>query len=234
MITSLMLLTAAECAQVCNEVTALRSSWTVRGGEPASFFTLGAPSYLDESGAYRAHAAEFNPLLLARFGWLYDRLCGFLSSRLGAGVALAEPLGVPGFHIWEAAGIFTKPVASVHFDLQYLRHWTPEMGQPDLDRPLSMTLALELPRCGGGLNMWDVTYERFMHFRERIGGRVQPADVAALLPSVRHPYTVGALALHSGHQLHQIGEVDRVEPHDRRITLQGHALWVNGLWKLYW
>ena len=146
----------------------------------------------------------------------------------------AEPLALPGFHIWESAGIFTKPEASVHFDLQYLRHWTAELGTPDVSHPLSFTLALRLPRRGGGLNVWDVSYERFIAFRDRIGGHVQPADIATLLPPIRHPYVVGGLSLHSGHQLHQIGEIDHVDPDDERITLQGHALFVDGLWKLYW
>lgn len=235
MITSLALLTQDECGQVCGELQSLREAWTVRGGQPPSFFTLGAPSYLDESPQYFAHAAKFNPLLQQRFGWLYDKLCGFLSWRLGATATLAEPLGVPGFHIWEAGGIFTRPEASVHFDLQYLRHWERAgVGSADYSRPLSFTLALQLPRRGGGLNVWDVSYERYMRFRERVGGSVQPSDVAALVPPMRHPYVTGTLSLHSGHQLHQIGEVDRVDPDDRRITLQGHALRVDGMWKLYW
>lgn len=234
MITSLMLLTQDECARANDDLKALRSSWTPRGGQPASFFTLGAPSYLDDESSYMTRAGETNPLLRNTFGWLYDKLCEFLSWRLGMSVGFAEPLALPGFHIWEAGGIFTKPEASVHFDLQYRRHWRPEMGTPDLTRPLSFTLALRLPRRGGGLNVWDVTLERFARFRERAGDRVQPADIAVLLPPMRHPYVVGGLSLHSGHQLHQIGEIDHVDPDDERVTLQGHALLVDGMWKLYW
>jgi hypothetical protein len=55
-----------------------------------------------------------------------------------------------------------------------------------------------------------------------------------MLERLRHPYNVGALAMHSGYLMHQIGEIDAVYPGDERITLQGHALCQHGEWKLYW
>jgi hypothetical protein len=55
-----------------------------------------------------------------------------------------------------------------------------------------------------------------------------------LLDRMRFPYTPGAIALHSGHLMHQIGEIDEVAPGDERVTLQGHALFHKGEWKLYW
>ena len=100
-----MLLTPDECSRLCCDIAELRPAWTSRGGRPANFFTLGAPSYLDDSSCYRGRAAEMNPLLRKHFGWLYTKLCDFLSWRLGASVQFAEPLALPGFHIWESAGI---------------------------------------------------------------------------------------------------------------------------------
>jgi hypothetical protein len=49
-----------------------------------------------------------------------------------------------------------------------------------------------------------------------------------------HPYTPGVLMLHSGHTLHQIAAVDQVYPDDERITLQGHGLYCDGAWTIYW
>jgi hypothetical protein len=235
MITSLELLDPAECARVESGIKELRKHWIPRGGSPtSSFFTLGAASYLDEASAYPTRAAELNPVLREAFAWLYARVVDFLTARLHAPVSFAGGLAVPGFHVWLAPSIFITPIASVHFDLQYLRAW-PD-GTPDLDltRPLSFTLPIRLPRRGGGLNVWDVTYDRYRAFVARLPGAIQPMDVTVLVPRMRHPYTPGAIAMHSGHLLHQIGEIAEVTPGDERITLQGHAVLQRGEWKLYW
>jgi hypothetical protein len=234
MITSLELLDAAECARLDGQVKELRAHWVPRGGDPHSFFTFGAASYLDEPAEYPACAAKLNPILRNGFGWLYSRLLDFLERRLRAPVSFAEGLGMPGFHIWLTPAIFTRPEASVHFDLQYLRAWPEDAKDLDYSRPLSFTLPIRLPARGGGLNMWDVTFERYRRFHDRLSTRMQPLDLTVLLERIRHPYTVGALAMHSGHQMHQIGEIDEVLPGDERITLQGHALFQRGEWKLYW
>jgi hypothetical protein len=234
MITSFELLTAQDCARTEQALKALRADWTPRGGDPLSFYTLGAASYLDAGVDYRQRAEAVNPKLAEHFGWLHSKLCEFLGWRLGAGVEFADRLALPGFHVWETPAIFTQPQASVHFDLQQLRVWPRDMPGVDFAHPLSFTLAIRLPRGGGGLNVWDITHERFARFRERIGARVDPADLATLLTPMRHAYTVGSIAIHSGLLMHQIGEIAAVEPGDERITLQGHALKVGGTWRLYW
>jgi hypothetical protein len=234
MITSLILLSPEECARAEADLKALRARWTARGGEPASFFTLGAASYLDPTDAYRERAAQCNPLLTEHFGWLLEKTREFLSWRLGAPAVFEPSLALPGFHVWETAAIFTAPQASVHFDLQQLRVWPRETPDADFQHPLSFTVAIRLPQAGGGLNVWDVSYERFMRFRERVDGRVDPADVAVLLRPLRHPYVRGGIALHSGLLMHQIGEVAQVQAGDERITLQGHGVKVGASWRLYW
>ena len=236
MITSIELLDASECARIDGQIKELRRHWVPRGPAPAttSFFTLGAASYLDDPGEYRERAAVLNPVLRDGFAWLYTRLADFLERRLRAPVGFVEGLALPGFHIRLTPAIFVTPDASVHFDLQYLRTWPQDVPDVDFTRPLSFTLPIRLPRRGGGLNLWDVTYERYRRFAERMKGPLHPMDVTVLLDRIRHPYTPGAIAMHSGHLMHQIGEIDQVAPGDERVTLQGHALFQQGEWKLYW
>jgi len=236
MITSFELLSEAECASAEAQIKELRTCWIPRGAGAADrqFFTLGAASYLDDPALYRGRAAELNSVLRDRFAWLYTRVAEFLSARLRAPVSFATGLAVPGFHIWLAPAIFVTPGASVHFDLQYLRAWPSDTPDLDLSRPLSFTLPIRMPRRGACLNVWDVTYERYRRFVDRVAGRVTTDDITVLLERMRFPYTRGALAMHSGHILHQIGEIDRVEPDDERITLQGHGLFQHGEWRLYW
>jgi hypothetical protein len=234
MITSLELLSREDCARIVGRVKELREHWISRGQSPSFFHTLGVASYLDEPADYRARAGALNAVLRDHFSWVYDRLLDFLTHRLRRPAVMADGLGHPGFHIWEEPGIFLRPEASVHFDLQYERAFGRDVEGADYDRPLSFTVPLRLPQRGGGLNVWDVDYARFLRFREHTGARLKPADLPVLLDRIRHPYSVGAIAMHSGHLLHQIGEVDQVFPGDERITLQGHALLCGGEWKLYW
>lgn len=234
MITSFTLLAPEECRRIEDALTELRAHWIPRGPAGTSFFTLGAASYLDELPAYREHAARLNPVLRDGFGWLYERVFEFLGKRLRAPVEPADGMGWPGFHVWLAPAIFVRPQASVHFDLQYERTW-PDRGEGvDYTRPLSFTLPIRLPRRGGGLNVWDLDYARFRAFSDKVGPGVRASDLTMVLDRLRHPYSAGALAMHSGHLLHQIGEIDEVEPDDQRITLQGHGLFQRGAWRVYW
>jgi len=233
MITSIELLDAGDCARVERQIKDLRDAWVPRGSQVSGFFTLGAASYLDDEEDYRERADALNPVLRGGFGWLYERLAEFLERRLHAPVSFAEGMALPGFHIWLAPAIFITPDASVHFDLQYLRTWK-DVSDVDFARPLSFTLPIRLPKRGGGLNVWDVTYERYRRFAARLGAPLKPTDVTVLLDRIRHPYAVGAIAMHSGHLLHQIGEIEQVDADDERVTLQGHALFQRGGWKLYW
>lgn len=236
MITSMELLSATECDRIESQIKELRRYWIPRGAklESSHFFTLGAASYLDDPALYPGRAAELNPVLRDGFGWLHTRVAEFLGRRLRAPVSFADGLALPGFHIWLAPAIFTTPSASVHFDLQYLRAWPEAARGADTSRPLSFTVPIRLPRRGGWLNLWDITYERYRQFCDRLPCRIQAADVTTLIDRIRHPYTRGAIATHSGHLLHQIGEIDEVAPDDERITLQGHGLFQHGEWKLYW
>jgi hypothetical protein len=235
MITSIELLSADECTRIDDRLKQLRQYWVPRGPLSATnFYTLGAASYLDETDEYRQRAAALNPILQEGFNWLYTRLIEFLERRLRAPVAFAEGLAMPGFHIWLTPAIFVTPDASVHFDLQYLRAWPKDAPGVDFSRPLSFTLPIRLPQRGGGLNIWDVTYDRYRRFVERVNAPMQPLDVTFLLDRMRHRYSPGAIVMHSGHLMHQIGEIDQVSPGDERVTLQGHALFQQGEWKLYW
>ncbi|SOD89692.1 hypothetical protein [Streptomyces sp. Ag109_G2-15] len=236
MIDSLTVLTGPGSAALRDAVHGLRRHWTPRGPEPAAFFTLGAPSYLDlapdpESGVYQKRADVSRPLLENSFDWLYARLAAVLGEHLGAPVHYPEHLALPGFHVWLSAAVFTKPTAPMHFDLQYRAFsWPPGT---DLKRQISFTLPVRLPAAGGGLNLWDVSHEQFRHALEK--GWIESAADLKRFHALRYiPYTVGRMVIHSGHTLHQVAPSTRVEPDDERLTLQGHGVWCDGRWLLYW
>ncbi|MGI8745777.1 MAG: hypothetical protein ACR2NN_25015 [Bryobacteraceae bacterium] len=229
-IQDLEILSEQECSELRDLLFRLRTSWLKRN--PAlPFFTLGAASYLDAvSGreGYCDKALRFNPILRENMDWLYRRVQGALEPVLGSPVRYAENLALPGFHIYLSSKVFEKPIASIHCDSQYNLH---EWNYPDADltQPISFTLSIALPKNGGGLNVWDVNYQD-------IAG-LTPPEIAGLMSSrkpVYHSYRVGHLVLHSGHVVHQAAPGVDVQPEDERITLQGHGLYANGAWQLYW
>jgi hypothetical protein len=236
MITALPVLTGEQNEEVRAAVHDLRDHWIPRGEEPASFFTLGTASYLDigrgpQAGPYQERIIAARRLLRARFGWLYELVGEALEKHLQADVRYPDHLALPGFHIWLEGSISTKPRASIHFDLQYQLHdWPPGT---DTDRQLSFTLPVRLPQAGGGLNMWDVTYQQCQQAMERRWIETA-ADLQRFYPRRYVPYTPGLLFVHDGCLLHQVAPSSRVEPGDERLTLQGHGAWCDGRWLLYW
>ena len=138
-------------------------------------------------------------------------------------------LALPGFHVFLNAPLFRDAPASMHYDLQYeLLDWTP-IGEPDTSTQLSLTLSLALPSGGGGLLVWNIN-------RLEIAKMTPPqrrAHSAENRVADYKPYTVGHLAVHSGHQLHQIAPAREAEPEDMRVTMQAHALRVGSRWVVY-
>ena len=228
-------LTAEEARKTVDDIHAERARWTTRF--PASefqFSTLGAASYLDASqgqfDAYQALAQRFNPVLRERFDWLLERLRRAVAAAVGAPVRYDDRLALPGFHIFLYQPEHPAQKASLHYDLQYeLIDWT-AFGTPDTSSQLSLTLALALPESGGGLLVWNINRIEIL----RLSEDERHAHMRANRFATHHPYAIGSLALHSGHQLHQIAPTPAPRPGDQRITLQAHTLRVDGEWLLYW
>jgi hypothetical protein len=223
-------LTAEECRAVRDDLHALRDRWQAVG---APFFILGAASYIDGrqrgGGVYREHVDTMRPLLAERFGWLYDRVGAALARHLNGPIRYPDSLGLPGFHIYVDNPALASFVPSAHVDLQFTHLEWSSFGAPDLANPLSFTLAISLPRAGGGLNVWPLRLDDCRGLtRPEVDARL------AALPPVYHPYAPGAMAIHSGFQFHQIAPMVGMQPDDERITLQGHGVQCDGVWCLYW
>jgi hypothetical protein len=229
----LAMLSDVECGVIRDQVFALRPEWT--GRDPRlPFHTLGTASYLDApAGGFKSYskaARRTNAILGEHFAPLLDRLCATLEPVLGGSVVHDPRFALPGFHVFLADPAFTRPVADVHYDLQFEHlDWSPH-GSIDPERQLSMTLAIRLPRAGAGLRVWDIDRrhldtlspdERREHMQRNRNARV-------------HDYRTGELALHSGYLLHQIEPARGYQEDDERITLQAHAMPAGDGWVLYW
>ena len=163
MLDAIPVLSSVECELARQAVHALRSSWITRGSADYPFYTVGAASYIDAVPGttpprYSQILVETNPVLREHFDWLYARVMNKLSVHLQAVVRTADELALPGFHVWQGLSVPTSSL-SIHFDLQYLSVPWPDVARSDHSRPLSFTLPIALPRGGGGLNTWDLSYE---------------------------------------------------------------------------
>ena len=229
--TEIPLLSAAECAAARETVFALSERWIARHAM-VPFFTLGTASYLDagrRAPSYLESAERDNPMLREHFDWLHQRLIAALANDLGEPVALHPAFARPGFHVFQRCVIFEQRFASVHRDLQYKAlPWKPE-DEADFARPLSFTLAVSMPSAGAGLLLWDLHHDTLEGLAEK-----EVAALAAAQPPTYHPYRLGVLNVHSGHQLHQIAPTKFDGEGQERLTLQGHAIRCGGTWQVYW
>lgn len=221
-----------ECARAHALVLEMRRFWTPRH-ETIPSFTLGAASYLDvpRSGVteYYRGAVRGNILLRRRFDWLYLRLASSLRAVLDGPVGFTGRYALPGFHIYVGDERLKELVPTLHFDLQDRDlDWDDEAVRGN-DACVSFTVPIAIPKCGAGLDVWDIRY-----------GDTSDLDEAAVLALVRslprhhHAYRLGEMLVHGGDRLHRIANDRLPGEGESRVTLQGHGRLTHGSWELYW
>ena len=228
------------------------------------FWTVGAVTYLegcDSIDKYHKHRKVMNPVLRRKFSWLYDILEKKMSDELGEPFLCDDNLALPGFHIFgpKKGEMMNKndmfyleqPLASIHTDIQYKEHqsyWN-RFKEVDLENVLSFTLAIKLPKHGGGLYIWDwaefdqemIDTFNFQHNDNKVdvlknkylwdNGSVNGYDPKE--EPLYEEYTEGSMVYFIGHLVHQIAPAKNCQPDDKRITLQGHAIMCDGIWRCY-
>lgn len=233
-INSINLLSNLECEKTSSIVYSLKESWIHRHAF-APYYTLGAASYLDakkNSHNYYDLAELNNLILIKSLDWFYQKLVKTLEIYLQAPVKLTNAKALPGFHIYLGFKLFELSVAPVHYDLQYnLLDWN-EIEQIDFNNPVSFTLPIALPKKGSGLNLWDIT----LTGRDALQTNENKQELGKQIIKKKtfHPYRLGEMIIHSGLTAHQAIIGDDLKEGEDRITLQGHALFSQGSWQLYW
>lgn len=228
----------AETAALHAKVLRLRRHWIGRGSTGVTeFFSLGRACYLDfccsESPEkdYLGGAPVANRALARTFAPMYERVRAAIESHLGEPVRYTDRFALPGFHIFLGQAIARAAGAPVHFDQQY--QYLPWRRSLDSLPPISFTMAVALPKGGGGLDTWNVTPEDVTR-AVQLGLEPDLNKIKDRKFKIHHPYRLGTLALHSGLLLHRIGNVPKIHDSDERITLQGHGVRVDGTWVLHW
>ena len=150
---------------------------------------------------------------------------------------------------------FQKPSASLHFDHQYEEHtdYWDKFDDVDLKETVSFTLPVELPKNGGGLWIWgtqdvndldeNAMFKKYMDLfdprydRAFWQNKTSPAlseyDPIYDDKPIVLPYEVGKAHYHIGPVWHQIMPGYKLSDVDRRISLQGHGVKCDGIWRFY-
>ena len=233
---------SAEALNIANRVNSLQSEWIPR--DSFALHSLGAAAYLDAPTAttvemfgleapgkssYDSNVAKYNELLRQNFADVYSRVSAVLADMLEDDVEMADGKALPGFHIFghhKQYGVPTTHVA--HYDRQFENLDWPISIDVRTTQTISFTLPVRLPSAGGGLLLWDVQLGDVLDLsRETAKARIKSAKTH------REEYNLGTLVCHPGYQLHRIAPWTSV-PGEQRITLQGHGLYIDNCWFIYW
>jgi hypothetical protein len=254
-------LTKEEVEKVSGLVDLFHEYWVHRGfycpetgfavnvDTPIDFYTIGGVTYIDGLAGldgYYNYSKAVNPTLKEYFGWLYDIVFDKLEKEIGP-CELIDELAHPGFHIFghqpgrhtysHTIQYVTRPLATIHYDLQQNKHlkiWE-QFKECDLENCLSFTLCIEIPTSGGGLNTWYEPSLKQYEPRNPYTLEVRNMDYEDLgSPTAVVQYQQGKMFYFIGKLLHQMAPAAQsLSSKERRITLQGHGVKCDGVWKIY-
>ena len=224
--------------------------FTASEENPVDFYTLGVATYIDgitDIQYYYDYIKSQNPVFKDYFSWLYDLVIYNLWGEIGE-CQVADFLAYPGFHIFgtkpnEPPKMATKmymeqPSATIHVDLQHEQHeflWN-HFKEVDLENTLSVTLPIQVPTNGGGLNTWEEESMKQYEIDNKYTKHMKELDYSKWgdygEPTVV-PYKAGEMFWFIGSLVHQIAPAYNADFNDRRISLQGHGVKCDGVWQLY-
>lgn len=183
--------------------------------------TVGRPLYRhrDRPAEYAHHARTDNRRLYRHFRDVHEAVAGFVERHYDAPVVFAEELAVPGFHVFTFAAPGDHPGGGWHLDALAEQVAFLAARRAEVAGVLNLTLPLEVPTGGTGMDLWD--------------GGPGPDGQGRGTP-VHAAYTPGVMIVTERDHWHRIGASRCRHAHERRITFQGHAVLWRGRWVLFW
>jgi hypothetical protein len=247
-------LTEEQCKIAVNTVDDLYEHWVRREPEPWDFYTIGSTSYQEgmlEAPQYIKQMEKMNPILKDKFGWIYNIVLEKLSEHLGP-CELIDDLAYPGFHVVGhppgqlnnklTMKLTQKPLMKIHEDRPYAHQkarmtWG-KFTDVTIHNALSWTLLLESPSCGSGLCVWNDSelskYDQNKELSDYVKGLSHYKDYKNHRPPDNVvSYRLGEAFFYAGILLHQISPASLFLDNERRITMQGHGLLCDGIWRIY-
>tara|TARA_R110000765_G_scaffold419529_1_gene523813 strand:+ start:84 stop:881 length:798 start_codon:yes stop_codon:yes gene_type:complete len=236
---------AEECEKIVKTLITKQDKWENRSPNGNFFMSYGALTYLDardgvagdpeydqfrnndESipNVYNAKASHFNKMMVKDFDWMYAKIWSYYQCKFDKPVVFK--LALPGFHIFQTAEQlnheYVKNLATIHVDMPQTSHeW-----EGDMLAASSFTIAVDLPKCTAGLNIWqdDSIFKNvssvFYHQMDK------ESQLAITKNAEYFPYKLGYVYEQNGMLRHQITCGGNIMEGERRITIQGHLVETN-------
>ena len=213
-------LSKKECNEIVNILLKRQDKWESRSPFGDFFMSYGALTYLDTEN-YDEKVKYFNNILLKDFKWVYKKIKLYYENKFNKPIEYKK--GLPSFHIFQNSNKINmyKDFANIHSDLTHLKH---DWGE-DILSVFSFTIALELPKCGAGLNVWP---DFPKHIKTTFLPGMKDEDQKLIKETAIYiPYKLGYIYEHTGLLMHQIAVKDGVKEKEKRITMQGHLVETN-------
>ena len=214
-------------------------------------------SNIETGEQYHKIKNDTNPILMNNFKWLYDILIEKLSVTLDAKCEISSKadLAFPGFHIFYPYENCEKVCHPAHLDYQWAYHLDSlkeKFENVDESKFLTFTLSIKLPHNGAGLYYWDLpNYDKQYFFEEaeeiikdvlekannlflNSDGSVSKEIYEKETNPLILDYKEGYMSIFTQPILHQIMPFNYGWKNDDvRITLQGHGIMCDNIWRLY-
>ncbi len=242
-----------ESSRIINQLDKLEKYWIRRDVPNGNFFyTFSKYSSVDCIKANNETIEEINKankFLINSMPEMYEILIKKLESIFGK-CELANDIPIPGFFIYtERDGVQNRPngIPLIHTDGEfgYLDYYWNRFSKVEHESSFGFTIALELPKSGAGMCLWDEPDYGF-YSNSEWAQSVQKANFYTSEQSIdfmdnriknKTPniveYSVGKAMIQQGEQIHSVAHGVNLTTNDRRITLQGFGKKCDGVWRLF-
>ena len=212
-----------ECKKIINILVKNQDKWENRSPFGNFFSSYGALTYLDKKN-YKQKSEYFNKILVQDFEWMYIKIRNYYQEKLDKPVVFKKAL--PGFHIFQAIeqlsydDVKYPPTAEIHVDLPQKDHkWKDKILATS-----SFTIAIDLPKCGAGLNIWQNS-NIFENINTPLFHQMDKETQLTIIKNTEYfPYKLGYIYEQNGMLRHQITCGGDVMKGEKRITIQGHLV----------
>jgi hypothetical protein len=222
---------AETAARWASGVRAARAEWVSDFG---SQFSVGRAWYThleqDRADEYFANVAASDASVERACPGLQAAMRDLAALVVGAPVAQRAGWCGPGVHVFPAGGEVATRGGEIHFDTEGL---TPA-HRAERAPALTLVLMLQPPSVGGGLRVWDSTYEpaEDAEVYEVADGADddEDDDESSERMHVACKYAAGTLVVIDSYRLHQIQWFGGT---DDRISATIHAAYTGGAWETW-
>lgn len=195
-----------------------------------NFWTVGAASYKDKPSRTEKEFEDFankkNAQMMYQFKGFYEFQLAWFEYTFKQKFCYMPNMPLPGFHVFKYCEEFEKPLARAHVDVPFDNFaWGKQVGY---DKIFTHVVAVEVP-IDAGMWAWDITADDI----DRYGIKSVTKQIAETEPLGTVFHKKDTMVIHSGRFAHQIKPFVNGNG-DWRITLQSHAVLIDGVWNLYW